>query len=54
MRVILSLLLLAVATTTTTSALRHPLKHYEEKFRAWIQVSGPKIEAERIEQKEVT
>ncbi|EWM24127.1 hypothetical protein Naga_101841g1 [Nannochloropsis gaditana] len=39
MRVILSLLLLAVATTTTTSALRHPLKHYEEKFRAWIQVS---------------
>ncbi|TFJ81233.1 hypothetical protein NSK_007450 [Nannochloropsis salina CCMP1776] len=43
MRVILSLLLLAVATTTTTSALRHPLKHYEEKFRAWIQAYKVRI-----------
>ncbi|KAM3567956.1 hypothetical protein VYU27_009911 [Nannochloropsis oceanica] len=37
MRVFLSLVLLTVAATTgTTSALRHPLEHYEEKFRAWV------------------
>jgi len=39
MRVFLSLVLLTVAATTgTTSALRHPLEHYEEKFRAWVKV----------------
>jgi len=39
MRLVLSLVLLAVAaTTSTTSALRHPLEHYEEKFRAWVKV----------------
>lgn len=37
MRITLSSLLL-LTLASASSALRHPLEHYEEKFRAWIKV----------------